>query len=193
MTCRFGKNLWGAFIFGQTPREITVSIILHNLYGELWHWVWYIELNCISHRQTLMDDVRKSDRCIWDSPEEAERIWNRIKSYVPEVFKNRKRLELNERWVHTWKSYDLNKKRSLKEPPKFLVILHLMLYTRFDLLCKLFTIFSIWTYFCCNNFTMWILFPERLPCKINIYRYKMFTVYSEHSEHFTLVNNTQYA
>ncbi|KAH3838628.1 uncharacterized protein LOC127880202 [Dreissena polymorpha] len=48
-------------------------------------------------RQVKMTDVRKSSRCIWDTVEEADRIWERIKSHVPEMWRDRKVLELNER------------------------------------------------------------------------------------------------
>ena len=44
-----------------------------------------------------MTDVRNNDRCIWDSQEEVDKIWNRIKEYIPKVFKGRKVLGLNER------------------------------------------------------------------------------------------------
>ncbi|KAH3838648.1 hypothetical protein DPMN_112057 [Dreissena polymorpha] len=44
-----------------------------------------------------MTGVRKSSRCIWDTVEEAYRIWERIKSFVPEMWRDRKVLGLNER------------------------------------------------------------------------------------------------
>lgn len=54
-------------------------------------------LNMGGNRQQLMTDIRNSSRCIWDSVEEVDKIWKRIKSYVPEVWCHRKALGLNER------------------------------------------------------------------------------------------------
>ncbi|KAK7485692.1 hypothetical protein BaRGS_00022993, partial [Batillaria attramentaria] len=48
-------------------------------------------------RQTLMTDVRNSDRCIIDSPEEADKIWQRIKSFIPAEWKSCSVIGLNER------------------------------------------------------------------------------------------------
>ncbi len=48
--------------------------------------------------------------------------------------------------------------------------------TGYCLLCKHFTIFSIWAYLCCNNFTIWDFFSDRFLCKINICCCKIFTV-----------------
>ncbi|WAQ99480.1 hypothetical protein MAR_023853 [Mya arenaria] len=48
-------------------------------------------------RQIKMSDVRNNTRCIWDTVEEADRIWQRIKEHVPEEFKTHKVLGLNER------------------------------------------------------------------------------------------------
>ena len=48
-------------------------------------------------RQMKMTDVRNSSRCIWDSVEEAYKIWERIKEHIPDIFKNRAVQGLNER------------------------------------------------------------------------------------------------
>ncbi|XP_045202904.2 uncharacterized protein LOC123556340 [Mercenaria mercenaria] len=48
-------------------------------------------------RQRMMKDVRNNTRCIWDSFEEADRIWQRIKKYIPETWESRKVMALNER------------------------------------------------------------------------------------------------
>lgn len=48
-------------------------------------------------RQCKMTDVRNSSRCIWDSDEEAGKIWERIKDHIPERVRGRKVLGLNER------------------------------------------------------------------------------------------------
>ncbi|WAQ99481.1 hypothetical protein MAR_023854 [Mya arenaria] len=48
-------------------------------------------------RQKKMTDVRNNTRCIWDTTEEADRIWQRIKEHVPKEFQKRKVLGLNER------------------------------------------------------------------------------------------------
>ena len=47
----------------------------------------------------LMKDVRNSSRCIWDSEEEAEKLWTRIKEFVPDEWRGKKVIGLNERWV----------------------------------------------------------------------------------------------
>ena len=44
-----------------------------------------------------MTDIRNNDRCIWDSPEEVDKIWNRIKNFIPKVWNGREVLGLNER------------------------------------------------------------------------------------------------
>ena len=44
-----------------------------------------------------MTDIRNNDRCIWDSQEEVEKIWNRIKNFIPKVWNGREVLGLNER------------------------------------------------------------------------------------------------
>ena len=48
-------------------------------------------------QQDLRTDVRNSKRCIIDSVEKAEWIWGRIKDYVPDNWKNKPVLGLNER------------------------------------------------------------------------------------------------
>lgn len=48
-------------------------------------------------RQVKATDVRNSSRNIWDSKEEAERILGRIRKFLPEKWKGRKLVELNER------------------------------------------------------------------------------------------------
>lgn len=48
----------------------------------------------------MMKDVRNNTRCIWDSFEEADRIWQRIKQHIPEAWANRKVMGLNERWFY---------------------------------------------------------------------------------------------
>ncbi|XP_048779615.1 uncharacterized protein LOC125683004 isoform X2 [Ostrea edulis] len=42
-------------------------------------------------------DVRNNSRNMWDSKEEANKILQRIKDYLPETWKRRKLVELNER------------------------------------------------------------------------------------------------
>ncbi|XP_076109076.1 uncharacterized protein LOC143077222 [Mytilus galloprovincialis] len=48
-------------------------------------------------RQVLATDVRNSSRCIWDTKEEVDKIWKRIKEYVPDVWCHREVMGLNER------------------------------------------------------------------------------------------------
>ncbi|XP_063437962.1 uncharacterized protein LOC134718972 isoform X4 [Mytilus trossulus] len=48
-------------------------------------------------RQVLATDVRNSARCIWDTKEEVDKIWKRIKEYVPDVWCHREVMGLNER------------------------------------------------------------------------------------------------
>ncbi|XP_071104607.1 uncharacterized protein [Haliotis cracherodii] len=47
--------------------------------------------------QVTRTDIRNSSRHIWDSEEEANKIWDRIKTFVPEVFQQRRVMGLNER------------------------------------------------------------------------------------------------
>ncbi|XP_078582749.1 uncharacterized protein LOC144865702 [Branchiostoma floridae x Branchiostoma japonicum] len=54
-------------------------------------------LNVGGGRQILATDYRNSERCIMDSAERAEQIWERIKQYVPRRWARRKVLGLNER------------------------------------------------------------------------------------------------
>ncbi len=67
-----------------------------------------------------------------------------------------------------------------------------LLYTGYYLQCKIFTIFSIWVYLWCNNFTI-CFFPYRLRCQINISCCKcsLLKGYSENNENVTPVNNFQ--
>lgn len=44
-----------------------------------------------------MTDVRNNDRCIWDSKDEVDKIWARVKDFIPAVWKGRRVLGLNER------------------------------------------------------------------------------------------------
>ena len=46
-----------------------------------------------------MTDVRNNARCIWDSEEEATKVWERIKHHIPAVYMERKVLGLNERYA----------------------------------------------------------------------------------------------
>lgn len=48
-------------------------------------------------QQVLMTDYRNSSRCIIDSVELAQRIWERIKDYVPSEYRGHPVVELNER------------------------------------------------------------------------------------------------
>ncbi|KAG9659284.1 hypothetical protein KCU64_g3953, partial [Aureobasidium melanogenum] len=45
-------------------------------------------------RQRQEDDQRKCGRLIWDSPDVAQRIWNRVKSSVPEIAKLDRQAEI---------------------------------------------------------------------------------------------------
>ncbi|CAL1535961.1 unnamed protein product [Lymnaea stagnalis] len=54
-------------------------------------------LNVGQDKQALVTEVRNSKRCIIDSVEYADELWSKIKEFVPEVFKGRKILGLNER------------------------------------------------------------------------------------------------
>jgi len=48
-------------------------------------------------QQRKMTDLRNNTRNIWDSHEEAEQIFSRIREYIPEEWKSRRVLGLNER------------------------------------------------------------------------------------------------
>lgn len=45
-------------------------------------------------RQRQEDDQRKCGRLIWDSSDVAQRIWNRVKSFVPEIAKLERQAEV---------------------------------------------------------------------------------------------------
>ncbi|XP_067655202.1 uncharacterized protein [Haliotis asinina] len=47
--------------------------------------------------QEDIPELRNSSRLMWESKKESEKLWNRIKSFVPEVFKGKRALGLNER------------------------------------------------------------------------------------------------
>lgn len=46
----------------------------------------------------MIEDYRKSDRCIIDSNELAAQLWDRIQTYVPQVHRSRKAVGINERF-----------------------------------------------------------------------------------------------
>lgn len=54
-------------------------------------------LNVGGNQQVLRTDVRNSSRCIWDSTKEVDKIWKRIRTFIPEVWCNRMVKGLNER------------------------------------------------------------------------------------------------
>ncbi|XP_025087896.1 prolyl 4-hydroxylase 1-like [Pomacea canaliculata] len=54
-------------------------------------------LNIGGGKELLMTDVRNSDRCIIDSVEEALKVWQRIKEYIPQEWDGRAVIGLNER------------------------------------------------------------------------------------------------
>ncbi|XP_065058867.1 uncharacterized protein LOC135686450 isoform X2 [Rhopilema esculentum] len=54
-------------------------------------------LNTGGGRQVLAPEIRSSYRCIWDSVERADWLWQRMKDYVPEEWDGRKVIGLNER------------------------------------------------------------------------------------------------
>ncbi|XP_052063175.1 uncharacterized protein LOC127702908 [Mytilus californianus] len=54
-------------------------------------------LNAGGNRQVLATDIRNNSRCIWDTTEEVDKIWKRIKEYVPDVWCHREVMGLNER------------------------------------------------------------------------------------------------
>ncbi|KAJ8298973.1 hypothetical protein KUTeg_023033 [Tegillarca granosa] len=84
-----------------------LAFVLHNVFTEkeCQHYIDFCEskgfevalVNCGGGRQVSRPDIRNSSRCIWDSEEEATKIWKRIKKYVPDVWSNRDVMGLNER------------------------------------------------------------------------------------------------
>ncbi|XP_071088608.1 uncharacterized protein [Haliotis cracherodii] len=68
---------------------------------------WFIEkteqkgykraLVTLGDRQESKPELRNSSRYMWESTKESEKLWNRVKTYIPEVFNGRKALGLNER------------------------------------------------------------------------------------------------
>lgn len=51
----------------------------------------------VGKNQIVLTDVRQSSRCLWDTIEETNKIWNIIKPYIPATWQNRKVIGLNER------------------------------------------------------------------------------------------------
>lgn len=49
------------------------------------------------NQEVAMPDFRNSDRCIIDDTDMADKLFQRIKSYLPQTWKNHDILELNER------------------------------------------------------------------------------------------------
>ncbi|KAJ8298707.1 hypothetical protein KUTeg_022767 [Tegillarca granosa] len=76
-----------------------LAFVLHNVFTEKYCcyniFVTFKEVFLI--KQVSRPDIRNSSRCIWDSEEEATKIWKRIKKYVPDVWSNRDVMGLNER------------------------------------------------------------------------------------------------
>lgn len=55
------------------------------------------KVNVGGGREQTMTDVRNNDRCIIDSFEEAGKLWQRVKAYIPAEWKGHSVLGLNER------------------------------------------------------------------------------------------------
>ncbi|CAC5390452.1 unnamed protein product [Mytilus coruscus] len=51
----------------------------------------------VGKNQIVLTDIRQSSRCLWDTSEETNKIWNIIKPYIPATWQNRKVIGLNER------------------------------------------------------------------------------------------------
>ena len=86
---------WKLFIFlPQIDKLLGVmySVQDSNIYLLLHKYMIY-------NREAHMPDVRNSKRCIWDSPEEADQIWQRIKSFIPQHFQGCNVVGLNNRLV----------------------------------------------------------------------------------------------
>lgn len=49
-------------------------------------------------REIMIEDYRKSDRCIIDSNELAAQLWDRIQSFVPAIYRYRAAIGVNERF-----------------------------------------------------------------------------------------------
>ncbi|CAC5390453.1 unnamed protein product [Mytilus coruscus] len=50
----------------------------------------------VGKNQIVLTDIRQSSRCLWDTSEETNKIWNIIKPYIPATWQNRKVIGLNE-------------------------------------------------------------------------------------------------
>lgn len=95
--------------FIQLPYDQTerMAFLLHNVLSkqECEEYIKITEekgfetalVNIGGGRQRMMTDVRNSDRCIIDSFEESNKIWQRIKPFIPAVWKGHRVLGLNER------------------------------------------------------------------------------------------------
>ncbi|EFA79875.1 hypothetical protein PPL_06695 [Heterostelium album PN500] len=91
---------------GHVPDDV-IAFTLENVFSkeECQEWIALTEkqgyepalVNIGYGRQALMTDVRNNDRCIIDSEEMANKIFERIKHLLPAVIKNNNMIELNER------------------------------------------------------------------------------------------------
>ncbi|EFA78723.1 hypothetical protein PPL_08184 [Heterostelium album PN500] len=91
---------------GYYDKEV-VAFTLENVFSkeECEQWIALTEkqgyepalVNVGYGKQVLMTDVRNNDRCIIDSEEMANKIYDRIKHLLPADFHNHDMIELNER------------------------------------------------------------------------------------------------
>lgn len=89
-------------------KQNKLAFLLHNVFTkeECKHYIKKTEkmgytaalVNVGAGRQQLRTDIRNSSRCIWDSEDEAEIMWERIKPYIPEE------------WLNSWKAVGLNER-----------------------------------------------------------------------------------
>ena len=83
-----------------------LAFILYNVFTgeECLEWIKLTEergykpaLVNVGTHEVLMTDFRNNDRCIIDDVDMAKMLFDRIKSYLPEIWDNHKLVGLNER------------------------------------------------------------------------------------------------
>ncbi|EGC34307.1 hypothetical protein DICPUDRAFT_153517 [Dictyostelium purpureum] len=89
------------------PQQNKIAFVIENVFTEkeCKEWIDLTEkqgyekalVNIGYGRQKLMTNIRNNERCIIDSEEMADKLYQRIKNYIPETISNCKKVSLNER------------------------------------------------------------------------------------------------
>ncbi|KAF2074336.1 hypothetical protein CYY_004357 [Polysphondylium violaceum] len=99
------QNLKAVNVF---PKEANLlAFTIDNVFSkeECEEWIAHTEkigyekalVNVGNGQQRLMTDIRNNDRCIIDSEEMADKIYQRVKQFIPDTFHFKDKVSLNER------------------------------------------------------------------------------------------------